>query len=284
MNAYRTWITRLIAVTILLGSATNVRADPVLAGYDLWITPPGGAIENFGSGVPPIPADFFNPGSDPFLGTIQFTGQPIGTYEGQPTGNADTVVQRLADANLPLIPSSDVIPIQLVELSLTSIEPIVVTYNGGQNPQSWDVTVTLSPAPSTGTMQINHTNVDGGTYGASINVCPVFTFTEVGVPGNIRTIDYCIQVNPAGRNINVNGAPWVHVIQQPQVSPLSGPNFTPNGPTQHNGPHPIALPIETSSSVAVPSLGGWALLACGLVLFAVGAVVLRRRQACASKA
>ena len=62
-------------------------------------------------------------------------------------GDADTVVKRLADANIgPPFPSTDTVRIELVALSLQSAAPISVQVGG--TTQLWDVTA--EPSPSAG--------------------------------------------------------------------------------------------------------------------------------------
>lgn len=163
------------------------------------------------------------------------------TSSGSPRGGADTIVERLAPAADPV----DTIDIEQVALSLRSVDPIVVTENGGQNPGLWDVFVLTSPAaPSNGQMTIEHTGPgDGGIYSALIEVCPVFTFTEVGNPGNTRQFDLCLEGIPP-QQIAVTDQPWQHNAVQPLQSPLSGPNFFVVGPTHHTGPHPTSDPVE----------------------------------------
>jgi len=278
MNAFKSR-TLLSAVAIVVASTATTYSDPIQPGYDLWTTPPGGAIENFGSGAEPIPADFFGPGSDPFFGSVLFQGQPLETHNGQPTGSADTIVQRPGPANLPANGSTTTIPIEIVALSLTSIDPIVVTYNGGQNPTLFDVEVTLGPNPSNGSMTVTRNTSKGGTYDATINVCPIFVFTQVGNPIVQFSLDYCGQVNPAGRPVSVEGQGWEYDIKQPQVSPLSGPNFVVLGPTKHDGPHPTAEPVERAVSTLVPAANTWGLAALLLTLVGLGAWVMRRRVA-----
>lgn len=265
----------LAAGVIVLGLAGAAQASDVLAGFDLWTTPPGGAFEDFG-GACPIPADFFAPGSDPFTGVVTFVGQPLGLPN---TANADTMVERLATAQLATVPSTDTIAIELIALSLVSISPITVTEIGGQNPTFWDVEVDQSPTnPSTGQMTINHTTTEGGTYNAQINVCGRLTFIEVGNPGNVRVLDYCNDCDPQGQVVAVTGQPWCHDMAQPQASPLSGPNFLVKGTTQHTGPHPASNPIEQPAPVgAIPTVSEWGLMALGLLLAGAGAIVLRRR-------
>ena len=50
-----------------------------------------------GSDAPPIPPSFFGPGSDPFIGTVCYQGQPLGVTPFGDFGQADTVVRRFGD-------------------------------------------------------------------------------------------------------------------------------------------------------------------------------------------
>jgi predicted lipoprotein with Yx(FWY)xxD motif len=128
---------------------------------------------NYDSGM--VPADFFDPGSDPFTGTVVYGGDPLG-----PFGMADTLIERLAPANLPApYPSVDTVPIELVQLSLTSSSPITVTYFGGFTPELWDVHLERSNlGPSQGTMTITKTHPNGGVFTTTFNVAPRFIFTR----------------------------------------------------------------------------------------------------------
>ncbi|MBK8266937.1 MAG: hypothetical protein IPK83_00970 [Planctomycetes bacterium] len=133
-------------------------------GEDCWITECGYSDYSFADN--PIPADFFGPGSDPFLGTIQLGGIPTGPF------GTDTSVQRLGTLFFPdPLPATDSIPIELTELNLSSCQPIMITSNGGQNPQPWNVVVDLSsvPAPS-GTMTVTKNGPTGGTFDTVL--CP----------------------------------------------------------------------------------------------------------------
>ena len=261
-----------VASLALLMSAGLVFGGDVLPGLDLWTTPPGGAFEDFAGN--PIPADFFAPGSDPFSGTVNFVGQPSPFFPP-----ADTAVQRIFTAILPAIPSSDTIPIVLEELSLVSIAPITVTFNGGMTPEDWDVEVGLSsfqPQP-TGQMTINHTTDEGGTYDADLCVVPKFTFTEVGNPGNIRVLDFGQEGIPC-QPIAVAGQPWCHEAVLPLVNPNSGPNFFVKGQTNHSGPHPEADPIETAIVPAIPTVSEWGLIVLTILLLTAGTIVFRRSR------
>jgi len=107
--------------------ATALQAAPnrgIPPGDDCFRTECGGGAFP-GSDFSPLPPGFFDPGSTPFPGTVEFGG-------GETSGQPDTVVQRPGD---PLLQP---IPIELVSLSLVSMEPITVTTEGANTP-SWDV-------------------------------------------------------------------------------------------------------------------------------------------------
>ena len=131
-------LTLLFSVAVSPGTAD---AQAVFAGVDALETPDDGST-NHDLTTTPIPADFFGPGSDPFNGIIQLEGgNPV--VPGTPI---DTVVARLQDTSDFTGSAQSVIPIEIVCLSLTSSQPLTVTYNGGQNPEQWDVDVHLSQA------------------------------------------------------------------------------------------------------------------------------------------
>lgn len=202
----------LCAAAVLLTALVPVHADAnsVAAGLDLFRTDPTTTSQDF-SGAP-IPADFFDPGSDPFIGIVRFGGQPLGAHSLCPADDlstVDTIVRRLAPANLPIIPSSDTIPIEIVELSLVSVNPITVTYNGGQNPELWDVRVTLSPsqAQPPGSMTIHHTNPSGGTFDSTLPVIPLFTF-ERQSDNALRFLD--LGQIPMAIQFQASNVPWAH--------------------------------------------------------------------------
>ncbi len=144
------------------------------AGVDYWATT--GAEILFGAGeVPPIPADFFGPGSDPFDRVIYMKGKPVDPEKGL----ADTIVERTEDA-VP-DPSPATIPIEIIELNLISSEPIRVTFDGGITESFFDVFLSPLPSsPSTGTMTITKEHANGGTFDSTLYLRPRFIFTPVG--------------------------------------------------------------------------------------------------------
>ncbi|MHC4498102.1 MAG: hypothetical protein ACYS21_03200, partial [Planctomycetota bacterium] len=160
------------------------RGDYIDPGSNQWTCPDANFV--FASGddgcLTEIPADFFGPGSDPFEGAVSAMGHdPL----------SDATILRTAQGHVPPpFPSSDAIPIELLELNLQSAEPITVTYNGGLDPEEWDVTVDLSvwPAPW-GTLNATKTHCNGGTYTSELSVQPRFTFTKSADPCEVRVFD-----------------------------------------------------------------------------------------------
>jgi hypothetical protein len=159
----------LSLAALLMAMPLAALGQDVLPGMDLFHTEPGST--GFCFCDHPIPAGFFGPGSDPFDQPVHFEGfPPLSTplCPDNDLSGIDTIVERLGTAVLPNIGASDVIPIEIVELKLLNADPIEVTYDGGQNPEIWDLTVTLAPsAPSLGLMTLTKTHAGGGDVGFS---------------------------------------------------------------------------------------------------------------------
>ncbi|MCP3904859.1 MAG: hypothetical protein GY715_14630 [Planctomycetes bacterium] len=194
---------------------------------DVWETsdPPEGGTsncENFGAASAcPIPADFFGPGSDPFTDQVCFVGDPLGTVtlpgfpEPLDFGMADTLVTRPADpfdrCSLPTL-TPVVVPIQIEQLSLVSVAPITVNFSGGGSEQ-WDVGVkvlTSAGQPTTGSMSARKEHCNGGTFDATLAVCPTFVFTKVDPPFTELQLDFCATCNADGIVMSTSGIDWVH--------------------------------------------------------------------------
>jgi hypothetical protein len=184
----------LVAAVATAAAAAPLGAQDVLPGIDVWTTPGGGTTFD-DLAASPIPAGFFDPGSDPFDGRIVFRGDPLpdlGPPSSPPLFPIDTIVERLAPAPMP---GPSTIPIEIVALSLVSAQPITVTYNGGQNPELWDVKACLSsvaPQPH-GSMTIAGTCPGGGTFGSTLPVVPKLVFTRQNPP-QTRVLDPAPQV------------------------------------------------------------------------------------------
>lgn len=182
----------------------------IIPGSDLFDTPANGTtIQNFAS--QPIPLGFFGPGSDPFIGTVVFQGQPLSTTPPFVIDPVDTIVRRLDSAILPGPGSSDTVPIEIVALSLVSIQPITVTQFGGQNPDPWMVQMALSSSQpqQIGQMTITQSAcglAHGGTFSSTLRVLPHFTFTNLRT-FETRVLDYGDLGLPPMATITVD-APW----------------------------------------------------------------------------
>lgn len=172
------WISFSTVCLFLCGVAAAPAAAVVLtAGDDYWLT--GNGTASFEFSPAPIPAGFFFPGSDPFMGGINFGGSPIVTSPAGVLGKADTIVRRLSDT-VDLSPGGiDTIPIEIVALSLTSVAPITVTTGAG-SPSLWNVDVCINQPQPTGTIDLTLDTPEGGSYDSSLPVVPVFLFTPVG--------------------------------------------------------------------------------------------------------
>ncbi|MGH2712069.1 MAG: DUF7450 family protein [Actinomycetota bacterium] len=217
-----------LAATGLVGPGTAAPAEhEIPPGYDLLETDPETTIANV-----QVPPGFFGPGSDPFNGDVRFTGYPINSFMGHDTGDASTVVQRPEAANVSP-GTSDTVPIEIVALNLGSIEPITVTYNGGQNPEDWNVMVGLSPTgPSQGDMTVTQDDANGGTFDAEIQVMPLFTFLRLS-DGSTRTLDGAM-LPPGGFRLQAGSVPWRILCLLPALLVLAlnngfCPSFTADG-------------------------------------------------------
>ena len=146
------------------------------AGFDYFVTPK--AEVNFGYGYPPIPADFFEPGSEPFFGTVSLTGVPFGssTHCSADPGPADTLLRRGGPAHISEgLP--DIVDIELVELNLESTEPITV------GTQMYDVKVTLiTTSYSSGSAFLIPIDPSWIAGQFDVTLQPSFQFTQVDAP------------------------------------------------------------------------------------------------------
>jgi len=93
----------------------------------------GGITFGGDSTIPALPADFFGPGSEPFTGNVSLKGSKILQNLG---------VERTAGATFGTPSAPQDIPLEIVELNLASIQPILVTYSGGLTEQ-WDMAINL---------------------------------------------------------------------------------------------------------------------------------------------
>lgn len=261
--------------------------------YDAWVSHEGAAMcEDFGAaGAPPIPAGFFdngtNTGSDPFTDVVCLQGVPLGPTTFGDFGLADTILRRTEDpyaaCDAPTA-SPATVDIEIVALSLESIDPITVTYNGGASSDQWDVDVTISDlTPSTGQLTATKEHCNGGTYTNFIDVYPVFTFTKVGEPTTVRVLD----VGDGGTATTLEqteGLPWVTEVA-PEVA-FNGDicsDFHP-GVEQEVGATTACDSdsngvIDSCEGVStVPAASDWGLALLALMVLTGGSVAINRRR------
>jgi len=175
---------------------------------DLWVTPPGSKT-SYSFSDTPLPADFFGPGSAPFTGTIDLQGSPLAP---DTLGPADTIVRRMEDKCPANKGESVTVDVEIVALNLVSVEPITVSFNGGQRTEEWSVKVLLSSQPQQrGSMTITLDEEDCGTFDSFIPVLPKFLFTNLGT-GNGQFVD-CGEPDQIceGLQLQGEGNGWVRV-------------------------------------------------------------------------
>ncbi|MHC4499616.1 MAG: hypothetical protein ACYS21_10945, partial [Planctomycetota bacterium] len=130
------WLICGLAVSPVAGSI------PLEPGFDLFGSNAGPCWvqSNGDSELPPIPADFFYPGSEPWTGVIELRGEPLAGY----CSPVNMVIERKEEAAMP---GPTTIEVELVELSLVSVEPIPVRNGVGASSSEsfFDVFVSLDP-------------------------------------------------------------------------------------------------------------------------------------------
>ena len=241
---------------VLLSAGTSLAAG-VPAETDCWATQPGTAAK-----VPPLPPGFFGPGSDPFAGAlVAVTGVPLTAPElasclcppapqttvtwvdihgdPVPAGSVhkvsqvpaqapvpDTCIRRLSPATFPGgIGVPEVIPIELVQLSLVSVAPIVVTFSGV--PHQYNVLVTENGVQAQGTMELTPSalglNPSGSVRVPNLPIDVRFSFVPIG-PGNTAILNG--NVNMQNPNPQIPGGQPGHfaVLASPPVPtmPIAG--------------------------------------------------------------
>ena len=246
----------VLVVSVVVISGGDAMAEVIEAGYDYYI------IQSSSTLIIPtgqIPADFFGPSSQTLDVTVSIQG--------------DTIVERKNDVTLP----TGTIPIEIVYLSLVASEPITVTFDGPTFEQ-WDLSIELTgpgatPPLAGGELTATKTHANGGTFDSTFNVQPIFTFTKVGEPSEVRVLGFYAEGIPAFDLASV-GEDWSN--QNPNGVPINASNFYPGGTP---GDQSIALqiidldggPLELDL-LYVPEPATLSLLAIG------GLALIRRRR------
>jgi len=231
---YRFFVASAACGVLMLSAAF---AAPIPGGLDSYQT----LDASLDSSATQIPADFFDPGSDPFPDTIPLQGSPLG-----PSATTDTVVQRLAPAKLKgPPPKSGTVPTEIVALSLTSSSPITVTYSGGQNPELWDVHVGLSLSPQpVGSMAITQETKNAGEFDSSLPVLLRLTFIRVS-DGAIRLFDL------PSLDLRARVVPWTSTTTTTDI--IHSPGFCPACDSPDGDPANMFLSGPGASFDLVPA-------------------------------
>jgi hypothetical protein len=187
----------LAVILALIGSAPVQAGDDVIRqGVDLWMTVAGFAQTNFAE--EPIPAGFFCEGSQPFTGTVKFTGAPLAIAPAGSLGPIDTIVRRLDNAAFDEKGEAKT-RIQLMALSLVSTQPIETSCG------KYDITVRLNGEQPVTTMKIFRSQALGGTYSAPLALNVKTVFTPVDGKGSRRELTRRVELGPASNSV------WAYV-------------------------------------------------------------------------
>lgn len=185
-----------IAVLAFSFAASASAADRVIQnGIDTWATKgDGSTFADFARN--PIPAGFFCANSAPFTGIVAFQGEPVVTGPPGALGAADTVVQRLDDAEFNRRGRA-VTRIQFRALSLRSVAPIETACG------KFSATASLDGVQPITRMLIVRDDENGGRFSAPLSLNVKVRFTPVGgVSREVLEIPMKVRF-PAGLNV-----PW----------------------------------------------------------------------------
>jgi hypothetical protein len=177
---------------VRLAHSPDVVAHRTAARGDLNVVPPGKMFLSVPSGNlnfskkkgTTIPRDFFGPGSKTFKGNVALQGASVGEIDGFHAGDSSLVIERLGELDFGTsLPSTVTVDIDLVALSLASVEPITVKYKDGST-QQWDVAVTQVANPerrndhTDGLITATRDSALGGFFDIFVELDPIIRFTR----------------------------------------------------------------------------------------------------------
>lgn len=160
---------------------------------------------------------------------IQLQGIPLEPdffAPGTGLGETDTIIKR----NEPPTPELDIgdsaiVDIEIVALHLQSVEPFQVDF--GNQTENWMLDIRVDPGQSTGVMQINKTDHNGGFFNSQIFVNPVFTFFNFDNPAIFAELFPIVELNIDPASV------WSHTAENKLeiapgiIDPLGSSNFNP---------------------------------------------------------
>lgn len=175
-TAFRTGLAATLFVALWV---TPARA---LDQGDTDCIPPGpeclqvaGGHWTFGSAeVPAIPQGFFHPGSEPFVGRIELFG-----------GSGPLVLQRPVPICHAVGDPPATVPIELVQLSLQSVAPIVIPGAG-----LWNLEIHSATPNTPGTLTLDRSQLEGGVFELTLALQPRYVFQHLDPPFEVRVLDH----------------------------------------------------------------------------------------------
>ena len=256
----------IVAVVVLAGGWAA--ADIIGPGVNCMKTQPP-SVWDFG--LEPIGEEKFGPGSDPF--------------EGQVCVITDTSVWH--GESTEFVNDKAGVPVEIVAMTLHSVEPITVTFNGGEREALYDVVVTLDPsAASTGMYKVAR-DPTGGTpdRGTILANGPGDPDPEPIPPDSFFDVFFDFEFIPhdgtesthvrRGDHVTLTAdVPWDSMAPPLYYSPLAGDFYpglgnvvgVPNVPEtlvfqgEHFTWHLRLEPIPEPATLSLLALGGLALL------------------------
>jgi hypothetical protein len=178
----------LIVGTVFRASALAWAGPIGPDGFDLFATAPVTFVTFDPDGPGPL---------EPV--SAQLRGLPIGPE------NSDTIVQRKNPLDIPpdgTIPPNAPIPIELVALSLQSVNPVVIAgTNFNLRVLGGDLLIPRS-SPDGSITNLMHVDPAGGTFDSTLPIDVDLIFTQVGNPANIITQRFT-------DTLVSTGTPWV---------------------------------------------------------------------------
>lgn len=191
-----------------LAAALPLAAQSFSAGNDGWSTPSGGETQvNLGNMQAVL-----NALGSPIVGgdTVNVQGSPLASS----LGSMDTIMARGAI-------SSGSGSLQIIALNLVSSSNIELE-NGTVFSMQLCLSSTASP---TGSITLDQTSGDGGTFSSSFEVLPKLVFTNVNNPSDVLTVD-CASGGCDTITMTVSGADYAQTGGPNNFSP-SAEGITP---------------------------------------------------------
>jgi hypothetical protein len=210
------------------------------------------------------------------LGQQAFEGLPFVSFDfgtgNKPTGSADAIIRRLAPATVANTGDSTTIDIEMVALSLVSVNPIAGLVGGTAGGRLTTGNVTDLGS----TMTITFTGLEDGSFDSAL----YFSFDFIDqTTGQVLLQGIEIAFQQAGAPWSSTppaGAVLLEGINHLLAGPGDGSNDFFSGIARHTGPGHVHVTDQAQVPVPAPLV----LMCAGLGLVALGARRARRASAC----